>query len=401
MTVLTIVAVLAAVPVTLASLYLLTLTIGWRRPVPQPAAASPRFCILVPAHNEARGIGRTVRSLQSVQYPRDRFRIVVMADNCTDNTAAIARAHGAEVLERHDTGRRGKGWALHAAIRSLLGEPTLTHAAWDVLVVVDADTQVETNLLDVMARAVCAGHDAVQVAYRPRPAAASPTAVITDVALSAFHLVRSGARERWGLSCGLRGNGMAFTRQVLRDVPHTAFTRTEDLEFGILLGLHGVRVAFAGDTTVFGDMPETASVVTQQRERWIGGRLALAKRFALRLLRESVTRRRLMLADLAIDLLIPPVSALVVMAAAGLGLAVMGWTLGVMHGGVVLVWVMAAAALSVHVWHAAWVIGRTRALLGALVAVPAYALGKARIAWRGLRSTSDVWIRTTREGELS
>ena len=91
--------------------------------------------------------------------------------------------------------------------------------------------------------------------------------------------MRSGARERWGLSCGLRGNGMAFTRQVLRDVPHTAFTRTEDLEYGLLLGLHGVRVAFAGDTTVFGDMPDTAAVVTQQRERWIGGRLALAKRF--------------------------------------------------------------------------------------------------------------------------
>jgi cellulose synthase/poly-beta-1,6-N-acetylglucosamine synthase-like glycosyltransferase len=401
MTVLTVVAVLASVPVTLASLYLLTLTMGWRRPQPRAAAAPLRFCVLVPAHNEALGIGRTIRSLQSVRYARDHVRIVVMADNCTDATAAIARAHGAEVLERHDTGRRGKGWALHAAIQSLLGEPNLTREAWDVLVVVDADTQVEANLLDVVARHVNAGDAAVQVAYRPRPAGVSPTSVITDVAFSAFHLVRSGARERWGLSCGLRGNGMAFTRQVLRDVPHTAFTRTEDLEFGILLGLHGVRVAFAGDTTVFGDMPETAAVVTQQRERWIGGRLALARRFALRLLRESVSRRRLMLADLAIDLLIPPVSALVVIAAVGLGIVVSGWALGVMPVGVVLVWMMAAAALSVHVWHAAWVIGRTRALLGALAAVPAYALGKTRIAGHGLRATADVWVRTTREGELS
>jgi 1,2-diacylglycerol 3-beta-glucosyltransferase len=401
MTVLTVLAVLAAVPVTFASLYLLTLTIGWRRPAAQPVAAPLRFCILVPAHNEARGIGRTVRSLQAVRYPRDQFRIVVMADNCTDETAAIARAHGAEVLERHDTGRRGKGWALHAAIQSLLVEPTLNHAPWEVLAVVDADTHVDTDLLEVMARHVSAGHDAVQVAYRPHTTAGSPTAVITDVAFSAFHLVRSGARERWGLSCGLRGNGMAFTRQVLRDVPHTAFTRTEDLEYGLLLGLHGVRVAFAGDTTVFGDMPDTAAVVTQQRERWIGGRLALAKRFALRLLRESVTRRRLMLTDLAIDLLIPPVSALVIMAAAGLGLAAAGYGLGLVHGGVLAVWMLAAVALAAHVWHAAWVIGRTGALLGALASVPAYAVGKARIAAAGLRSTADVWIRTTREGELS
>ncbi len=401
MTVLTVIAILASVPVTLASLYLLTLTIGWRRPSSPAAAAPLRFCILVPAHNEALGIGRTVRSLQSVRYSSDHVRIVVMADNCTDETAAIARAHGAEVLERHDTGRRGKGWALHAAIQSLLDEPNLNHAPWDVLAVVDADTQVDVTLLDVMARHVSAGHDAVQVAYRPQPAVESPTAVITDVAFSAFHLVRSGARERFGLSCGLRGNGMAFTRQVLRDVPHTAFTRTEDLEFGILLGLHGVRVAFAGETTVYGDMPETAAVVTQQRERWIGGRLALAKRFALRLLRESLLRRRLMMADLAIDLVIPPVSALVVIAATGLGLTATGWAFGVMHGGAVMVWAMAAVALSAHVWHAAWVIGRTRALLGALAAVPAYAFGKARIAAAGLRSTADVWIRTTREGEPS
>ena len=401
MSLLTVIVLLAAVPVTLASLYLLALTAGWRRPQSPAAAAPLRFCVLVPAHNEACGIGRTVDSLQALQYPRDHVRIVVMADNCTDDTAAIARAHGAEVLERCDPDRRGKGWALHAAIDTLLSEVPRATGSWEVLVVVDADTQVSGNLLDVVARHVHAGDDAVQAAYRPQSAGTSPTSVITDVAFSAFHLVRSGARERMGLSCGLRGNGMAFTRRLLQDVPHHAFTRTEDLEFGILLGLEGVRVAFAGGATVRGDMPEAAAVVTQQRERWIGGRLALAKRFVVRLLREALVRRNLMLADLAIDLLVPPVSVLVIAAVTGLGLAGAGWWLGMLHGSAVVVWALAAVALGVHVWHAAWVIGRTRALVGALAAVPAYALGKARIAARGLRSTADVWIRTTREGELS
>lgn len=398
MTVLTAVLVLAAMPVALACLYLFALTLGWRRPSALRTARPVRFCVLVPAHNEALGIARTVESLQALDYPRELVRIVVVADNCGDDTASIARAHGAEVCERVDTERRGKGWALHFAIERLLAEPA---ESWEAVVVVDADTRVSANLLTVMAAHLDAGDQAVQAAYRPLPGGASPTAVITDVAFAAFHLVRSGARERLGLSCGLRGNGMAFTRRLLRDVPHTAFTRTEDLEFGILLGLSGERVAFAGATTVYGDMPEVPAVVTQQRERWIGGRFALARRFALRLVRESLVRRRLMLADLAMDLLVPPVSVLALLACAGVALAAMGWMAGLVDGVALVVWAGAAAALAAHVLHAARLIGRTRALCVALTSVPAYALGKSLIAWRGLRATADVWIRTTREGELS
>lgn len=398
LSVVSLVVALAGVPVALAALYLLSLTITWRRPAAIVPDQTRRFCILVPAHNEALGIGRTIASLQSINYPAALRRIIVLADNCTDDTARIARARGAEVMERHDAERRGKGQALQYGIDRLLAEAP---DAWDALVVVDADTQVSDNLLEVASAHLARGAEAVQVLYRPRAAAMSPTAVITDVAFAAFHLVRSGARERLGLSCGLRGNGMVFTRSVLRDVPHQAFTRTEDLEFGILLGLHGIRVAFAGQTVVYGDMPDAAAVVTQQRERWIGGRFALAKRFAGTLLKAAVARRSLMLADLACDLVVPPVSALVVLAGLGLviSLILSVWT--GLASPALLVWSLAVVALGVHVMHAASAVGRTGALIRATLAVPAYAWGKATIAWRGLRPTADVWIRTTREGEQS
>ena len=227
--------------------------------------------------------------------------------------------------------------------------------------------------------------------------------MITDVAFAAFHRLRSAGRERLGLSTGLRGNGMAFTRDLLADVPHGAFSRTEDLEFGVQLGLRGVRVAYADEAVVHGEMPDRPDVVTGQRERWIGGRAEMARRFVPVLVQRAWRSRSWMLADLACDLLLPPLSAVVLAAAAGLGASVLAsWWLGV---GMAVVWPWAAAfgALLIHVAVAARVAGRTADLLRAAWAIPHYAWLKtaitARAAWRsGEVNTS--WVRTAREGEL-
>src|SRR5690606_22233480 len=111
-----------------------------------PSRLQLHFDIVVPAHNEASGIGRTLASLRAIDWPRDRFRILVVADNCTDNTAAIARNAGAHVLERQDEHRRGKGHALAFAF-----EASRRDALADAVVVVDADTGVSPNLLEAFA----------------------------------------------------------------------------------------------------------------------------------------------------------------------------------------------------------------------------------------------------------
>ena len=390
----------AALPVLAASLYLLLLTLLWRRPPVQPQTHHlPRFIVLVPAHNEAQGIATTVQSLLAMDYPASRRQVVVVADNCTDRTADVAAAHGAQVLVRTAPDRRGKGCALQFGIEWLLAQAG--DAPWDALVVVDADTDAPPDLLRALAARLNEGEQAVQAAYLPRRGGDTGVGIVTEVALTAFHLVRSSARERLGLSCGLRGNGMAFSRSLLVRVPHTSFSRTEDLEFGVQLGLHGVRVAYAGEAVVRGDMPDREAVVTQQRERWIGGRVAMARRFVPVLLREAVRRPSLMLADLAMDLLVPPLSVLTLLATAGVGISAGA---GLVSAGLttpLAAWGLSFAALVVHVAHAARVARRGRALLRVAWSLPGYALGKALITFRSLRRSDERWVRTPRQGELS
>jgi cellulose synthase/poly-beta-1,6-N-acetylglucosamine synthase-like glycosyltransferase len=389
---------IAGVPVLLATLYLLGCTLLWRRaaPVSRQRVGGTRFVVAIPAHDEERGLGATLESLEAMDYPRHLWRLLVIADNCTDRTADEARRHGAEVLERHDDLRRGKGYALQFAIDTLLAEPG---DAWGALLVVDADTSVSRNLLEAMSQQIVSGRRAVQAAYLPRPASGG-LSVITEVAFTAFHLVRSGARERLGLSCGLRGNGMAFSRQLLAEVPHDAFSRAEDLEYGIRLGLAGVRVAYAGDAVVRGDMPERESVAARQRERWIGGRVELARRFAPGLLARAWRERSPMLADLACDLLVPPLSVLVALLAAGLiSSAALAMATGALTGAVI-VWSVAWAAMAAHVAHAALLSGRGAAFFGAVLSLPRYAFGKALITMRSFATGGGAWIRTRREGEM-
>ncbi len=390
----------AGLPVMAAALYLLGLTALWRRPTDtRGLPARLRFRVLVPAHNERAGISATVRSLHAVDYPEAQRRIVVLADNCTDDTAGLAAAAGADVIVRTDPDHRGKGQALEYGIATLLRQ----HEAgdeWDALVVVDADTIVEGGILRALASRLEGGASAVQAAYLSRPSGTSAVSVITRVAFVAFHMIRSVARERLGLSCGLRGNGMAFRRELLRDVPHAAFSKTEDLEFGIQLALKGIRVAFAGETRVFGDMPEQASAVASQRDRWIGGRVAMARRYLTALVGQAVRRRSLMLADLAIDLMVPPLSLLTVCAVLGVGAS---FAIGMVSGSFPvsgLVWLVTAAALGVHVAVASRIAGQGRALLRAAGAIPGYALDKTVRALRATRRSDETWVRTPRKGEV-
>ena len=122
MTTIDIVLSILAVPVSVANAYLLSLTLlSKRRPELVYGAPELRFAIVVPAHNEEAGIAATVSNLKAVDYPKDRFSIIVVADNCSDETAARAEAAGAQVIVRHDQERRGKGYALAFAFERLAG----------------------------------------------------------------------------------------------------------------------------------------------------------------------------------------------------------------------------------------------------------------------------------------
>ena len=275
----------------------------------------PRFDVVIPAHDEASTIARTVTSVHGVDYPRASYRVVVVADNCSDDTAERARAAGAHVLVRVDPDKRGKG---HALAHAFAWSRANGHA--DAVVVIDADTSVSPNLLSAFAARLACGAEAMQADYGVRNAAASWRTRLMVIALATFHGLRSRARETLGLSSGLRGNGMAFssTAPAARcRTPPSRSSKTSSMD--LRLGEAGHRVAFVDTAAVMGAMPVTERASRTQRRRWEAGRRQLARTHALRLIRRGVRERSKLLADLGLDLAIPPIARLTMWT--GLGLA--------------------------------------------------------------------------------
>ncbi len=314
--------VLATLPVFGCALYLFVLTVNsWRSfSVPAPRAPTLRFDLVVPAHDEAAGVAQTVHSLLAVDYPVALRRVVVVADNCTDATAERAREAGATVLERTDPTHPGKGRALAHAFAFSLADGFA-----DAVVVVDADTLVSRNLLSAFDARLVAGARALQADYGVRNPEASWRTRLMRIALAAFHQVRSLGRARLGASCGLRGNGMGFRTSILRDVPARAFSLVEDLEYGLHLGRAGVRVDYAPEVTVQGEMVSSAAASRSQRLRWEAGRAELRRTQAWPTLRDAFAQRNALLFDLALDLLVPPLAQLVTVIVVGVMVTASLW----------------------------------------------------------------------------
>lgn len=276
-----------------------------------PSQAGRRFALLIPAHNEELLLGAALDSLQQMAYPRDAYEIVVIADNCSDETARIAREHGAIALERSDTERIGKGYALEWALQKLLN-PAENRAlpnilrTFEAVVILDADTQVSSNLLAAFAGAMEAGEQAMQVRYDVLNVGESWRTKLMTCALALAHVVKPISRERLGLSDGLKGNGMCFTRSVVEKVPWSGESITEDIEYTLRLCRAGYRVAFLPQACVWAQMPTTAAQATSQRKRWEGGRYRLLFTVAPRLLAESLKRRSRILLDRAMEIICPP-----------------------------------------------------------------------------------------------
>ena len=383
------------VPVLGWALYLGALSLlSWTPAAPVPPPPSLRFDFVVPAHDESLGIAATVKSLWQVDYPKELFRVVVVADNCTDDTAALAREAGATVLERQNKDLRGKGYALAHAFERSVAEGA------DAVVVVDADTLVSKNLLQAFSARLLNGAVAVQAHYGVQNPNASWRTRLMRIALSMFHQVRSIGRERLKVSAGLRGNGMCFRTSLLREVPHDAFSLVEDLEYGIRLGRKGFRVAYAFEADVLGEMVSGESASRSQRNRWEQGRAQMLAQFGWPLMREAIAARSGLLFDLAMDVLVPPLSRVVGLTLLGLAAsaALLGFT---GHGAVAAsAFSLSSAALGLYVFAGWWHSGTGARGLLDLALAPAYVGWKVVLAFqrpKGQKQTG--WVRTTREGE--
>jgi cellulose synthase/poly-beta-1,6-N-acetylglucosamine synthase-like glycosyltransferase len=373
--------------------YLLLLTVAAmvvrRRSSPQPDSQSERrFAILVPAHNEEAVIGRLLSSLDALEYPPDSFDVCVVADNCDDATAAIARSARAHVYERFTDDERAKGFALRWLLQMLEQDGR----SYDAYVIVDADSIVAPNFLRQMDARLERGAKVVQAYYSVLNAEQSGVAGLRYAALAAVHFLRPLGRSAFGLSAGLKGNGMCFDAAVLREFGWRWFTLAEDVEFHLALVERRVSVEFAPETWVKADMPLTLGQSASQNARWEQGRLQLIRQYVPRLMLAGIRRRNWLQIDAAVEQLIPPLSVPFALALISF---VVCWIVGLPYLGL--------TALGCLVGYVAY-------LLVALVLVGAplwvyVTLGMAPvyIAWKlglyarsmvGGRSTA--WVRTAR-----
>jgi 1,2-diacylglycerol 3-beta-glucosyltransferase len=297
--------------------YLAVLTVaGLRRPKGlAPSDASHRFVVVVPAHDEAHSIEASVRSLRAVDYPAQQFRVLVIADNCSDATAERAVRAGADVWERDDLDEIGKGAALRYAVDRLLQTPD-----WDALVVVDADTEVGAAFLSALDARLSEGAPVVQGEYRVANPSASLVTRLAEVSFAIHSVLRQRARSALGAAAKLQGNGMAFARHVLEREGWHGTGLTEDVQTWLLLVGRGVRPRYEPSAVVAGAMPTTLGAARVQRTRWEAGRMELARTLLAPGVRQAMRRGDpVLLEALLSELVFPPLATLAaIVVAAGI-----------------------------------------------------------------------------------
>ncbi len=379
---------------------LIVLAASWRRvfggrDVSQTNPTS-RFLFVIPAHDEASVIGVTVRSCLAVDYDPDRFQVFVIADNCVDDTAAIAEAAGARVMVRHDLSRKSKGFALEDFFRGVATDPAIR--PFDAFVLVDADTSVAADLLRAFDRSLRRGDDFIQGYYTVRNADASWRTRMMTYAFSLANGVWLLGLDQIGLSVGLKGNGMCFRASALDRFPWQAHGLVEDMEFAWNLRIGGERVRFQPLAEVYGEMVSRGGAgAASQRRRWESGRRALRTAFR-RGLWETPHLSWVEKVLYSLDLDFPPLSRLMV----GLGLASAIGSLGVLYEGNLSATSSGIIATMVGFWgifilyilSPIFTLSLPIRYLISLTHLPYYIIWKVSI---GLSKKPQGWVRTPRE----
>lgn len=360
-----------------------------RRIVWKPLAPRPRVDVLVPAHNEASGISTTLKILLPQLTVSDR--LIVIADNCSDETAAIARTLGATVIERQEPDRRGKGYALDYGLKFISTNPP------EVVVVIDADCVVQRNTIECITRLANAVARPVQASYlMQQPQHPSPKDTISALAFMVKNLVRPSGLNRLRLPCLLTGSGMAFPWSVIQTTFLATSNIVEDMQLALDLALAGHAPIFCADARVVGLLPQQQHAAKSQRTRWEHGHLQTLLTQVPRLLKASIQQRSFDLLAIALELCVPPLSLLVMIWVATMGAALLAGELGASW--IPAIWVAIEGLLILLAIVGAWVkFGRDDIPLLTLLAVPLYILWKIPLYLAFLIQPQTRWIRTERD----
>jgi cellulose synthase/poly-beta-1,6-N-acetylglucosamine synthase-like glycosyltransferase len=353
------------------------------------SAASPvKVAVLVPAHNEASSIGKTLETL--LPQVAALGSIIVIADNCTDDTAAIARKYGVTVLERQDLERWGKGYALDYGLRHLEANPP------EAVILVDADCSVAEGTIERIARLAIFSNRPVQATYlMKQPANPSSKDVISTLAVRVKNLVRPYGLLQLGFPCLLTGSGMAFPWQVIRLVSLANSKATDDIQLGIDLALAGYPPLYCPQGRVMGRLMGQ-EYAKRQRSRWEHVHLETLFTQTPRLIKAALAQRRYELLALTLELIIPPLSLLVMLWLAATASALLATFIGTSWIPLLILGVsgLLIAASILGAWAK---FSRTEIPATALLAMPFYLLWKIPLYFAFLVRPQTTWRRTERD----
>lgn len=253
-----------------------------------------RFMAIIPAHNEQEVIGNLIESLKNQNYNKELYDIYVIADNCTDNTARVARELGAIVYERYNESEKTKGYALDWFLQQKIKED----APYDAICVFDADNIVDKNFIKAMNKKLCQGEDVVQ-GYRDIK---NPTDnwITSGYALFYWtnHRFYHLARYNLGLSPMLNGTGFMVNFNIVKENNGwKTVTLTEDIEFSLQRILKGKRLGWATDAIVYDEQPTGFKQSWSQRSRWTVGHMQCIKEYTGKLLDAAKEKKSMVTID--------------------------------------------------------------------------------------------------------
>ena len=356
-----------------------------------PLRPISRFVVVIPAHDEAALIASTVQSVLASDYPNALRDVVVVADNCTDDTGRRARLAGAICHERVDPNHRGKPWALNWIFERL------DLSRYDGVAIVDADTIVDRGFLREMDARLQRGERAIQGYYGVLNPDDSWLTRLAGLPAALNNYFLYPGKQALGLSCSLAGNGMCFDAALVRRLGWQAFTLSEDWEYYLILAIDGVRVTSAPGAVIYGQVARSLELGRAQRIRWSKGRMQALALHWRALLRKAIAGRTIEPIDALFDVARPTHAILLVCSLCYLLL-----TIPLRAAGAVPVVLPALAAGIVAAqaiyFVAGFACGRPplRAWL-ALARVPWYLAWKSIVTVRAMTGLRErTWVKTTR-----
>jgi len=263
-----------------------------------------KFAIIIPAHNEEKVIDKLINNLKKLDYPRHLYDIYVVADNCEDNTAQKAKKLDVEVLTRFNKQKKGKGYALKYAFRSL--GFISGNTKYDAAVVFDADNLVKDNFLKAMNTRLLDGEKIIQAYIDSKNPADNWVTATFSMMFWINDRYNLLSRFNVGLSSVLMGTGMCISKDSLSRIGWDTVTLTEDLEYSIQALLKGTKTTFARETKIFDEKPVSFYASCRQRLRWGRGQLSVLFKYIPKMMKDGIRELNIVKIDSGLRLIQQP-----------------------------------------------------------------------------------------------